>query len=182
MRGGVADLNIRCGISAQTRKYRFQAFAVAALLAATLAAAPAAAEQQRYRSDDWVTECKVDRLTGAPDCAITVPFADTEGGEKGSFALVVALQSGEIGIVGRPFPLRATLQVDKNPPIKCNETRYCLFPRDESLAAIGQFNIGSVILIDVVTAKTTFEFSMTPSGFKAGMAQIEAWGYSFAGE
>lgn len=143
--------------------------------------APAAAAE-RYRSDDWVTECEGDRLTAAARCTITVPFSDTVDGEKGSFALLVALDSGEIGIVGQPFPLKATLQVDGNPPIECRQPRYCLFPTEESLAAIAELDAGSLVLIEVVTAKRRFEFSLTPKGFQAGMDQIEAWGYNFSGE
>lgn len=154
---------------------------VAAFLGPAVALEPAA-PAQRYRSDDWITECDKDQPSGAPSCAITVPFADTQGGEKGSFALVVALQSAEIGIVGQPFPLAATLQVDKNVPIECHQRRFCLFSREDSLDAIAQLYDGSLVLIDVVTAERKFEFSLTPKGFKAGLDQIEAWGYSFSGE
>jgi invasion protein IalB len=162
------------------------ASAAACLLAAALlgpaSALEPAAPAQRYRSDDWITECDRDQPGGAPSCAITVPFSDTQGGERGSFALAIALQSTEIAIVGQPFPLAATLQVDKNVPIECHQRRFCLFSREDSLDAIEQLYSGSLVLIDVVTAKRKFEFSLTPKGFKAGMDQIEAWGYSFSGE
>lgn len=152
-----------------------------AALLGPMAPAPAAAKES-YRSDDWITECDSAPGKGAPDCAITVPFADGEGAGRGSFALVVALGSGEVGIVGQPVPLRARLQVDGNPPVECRQPRYCLFPKEESLAVVNQLDAGSLVLIEVVTAKKTFEFSLTPKGFRAGMDQIEAWGYGSAGE
>jgi hypothetical protein len=82
-----------------------------------------------------------------------------------------------MGIVGEPFPTRAVLRIDKNPPIECREARYCVFPSMQTLAALKQLKIGSLVLIDVYTEKGEFSFSLTPKGFQAGMAQIRAWGY-----
>jgi hypothetical protein len=87
------------------------------------------------------------------------------------------LQSGNIGIVGQPFPVKAVLQVDKNPPIECRQTRYCIFPSAQSLVVVKQLKVGSLVLIDVVTAKGVFSFSSTPKGYQAGIAKIRAWGY-----
>ena len=87
------------------------------------------------------------------------------------------LQTGNIGIVGQPFPVKAVLRVDKNPPIQCTQQRYCVFPSVQALSVLKQLKIGSLILIDVYTAKGVFNFSLTPKGFQAGMAQIRAWGY-----
>ena len=137
-----------------------------------------AAGAQKYQADEWITECDADPRVGAPDCSITVPFWQTGGQSKGSFALVVMLQTGNVGIVGQPFPTRAVLRVDRNPPIECKQSRYCIFPNAGALAVLGQLRIGSLILIDVYTAKGEFNFSLTPKGFQAGVAQIRAWGYS----
>jgi hypothetical protein len=136
-----------------------------------------AAAAQKFRADEWVTEC--DPSPGAPasDCSITVPFWQTRGAPQGSFALVVMLQTGNIGIVGQPFPVRAVLRVDKNPPIECRQARYCVFPSVQALTVLKQLKIGSLVLIDVYTEKGEFSFSLTPKGFQAGMAQIQAWGY-----
>jgi hypothetical protein len=134
--------------------------------------APAAGEQT-FRSDDWITECN----GGTSDCSITVPFWQTQGDRGGSFALVVMLQTGNIGIVGQPLPIKAVLRVDKNAPIECKETPYCIFPGAQAIAAIRQLKVGSLILIDVFTAKATFTFSLTTKGYQAGMAKIRAWGY-----
>jgi len=87
------------------------------------------------------------------------------------------LQTGNIGIVGLPFPTKAVLRVDKNPPIECSQARYCVFPTGQALAVLKQLEAGSLILIDVYTAKGAFDFSLTPKGFQAGIAQIRAWGY-----
>jgi hypothetical protein len=136
-----------------------------------------AAEGQKFRADEWVTECDSRPGPGAPDCSITVPFWETGGGPKGSFALVVMLQTGNIAIVGQPFPVRAVLRVDKNPPIECRQARYCVFPSLSALAVLKQLKIGSLVLIDVFTERGEFSFSLTPKGFQAGIAQIRAWGY-----
>ena len=142
----------------------------------TSGASKAAAGQQ-FRADEWVTECDSGPAAGPPDCSITVPFWQTRGAPKGSFALVVMLQTGNMGIVGEPFPTRAVLRIDKNPPIECREARYCVFPSMQALAALKQLKIGSLVLIDVYTEKGEFSFSLTPKGFQAGIAQIRAWGY-----
>jgi hypothetical protein len=136
-----------------------------------------AAGAQKFRSDEWITECEAGPGIGAPDCSITVPFWQTQGDQKGSFALVVMLQTGNLGIVGQPFPVRAMLRVDKHPPIECKQARYCVFPSIQALAVIAQLKTASLILIDVFTTTGAFSFSLTPKGYQAGMAQIRAWGY-----
>src|SRR5712671_444616 len=136
-----------------------------------------AAGGQKFRADEWITECDSGPSAGAPDCSITVPFWQTRGEPRGSFALVVMLQTGNIGIVGQPIPIRAVLRVDKNPPIECRETPYCVFPSAQAIAAVRQLKVGSLILIDVFTAKATFSFSLTAKGYQAGIAKIRAWGY-----
>jgi hypothetical protein len=144
-------------------------------IAASPVANPAAAAEQRFQADEWITEC--DNGSGAPDCSITVPFWRGQRERDGSFALVVMLQTGNIGIVGQPLPLRAVLRVDKNPPVECRQTRYCMFPSAQAFAVLKQLKEASLILIDVFTAKGVFNFSLTPKGYQAGIAQVRAWGY-----
>ena len=132
---------------------------------------------QKFRADEWVTECEPGPSTGVPDCSITVPFWQTQGDPRGSFALVVMLQTGNVGIVGQPFPVRAVLRVDKNPPIECRQPRYCVFPSSQAFTVLRQLKVGSLILIDVFTERGAFNFSLTPKGYQAGIAQIRAWGY-----
>jgi hypothetical protein len=136
-----------------------------------LALLPAAGEQT-FRSDEWITEC-----ASESDCSITVPFWGTQGDRGGSFALVVMLQTGNIGIVGQPFPVKAVLRVDKNPPMECRQARYCIFPSAQAITAIKQLRVGSLILIDVYTERESFSFSLTAKGYQAGIAKIRAWGY-----
>jgi hypothetical protein len=136
-----------------------------------------AARGQSYRADEWITECDSAPSAGAADCSITVPFWQTQRQTQGSFALVVMLQTGNIGIVGQPFPTRAVLRVDKNPPIECRHARYCVFPSGQAFPVLRQLEIGALILIDVYTASGVFNFSLTPKGFQAGIAQIRAWGF-----
>ncbi len=126
---------------------------------------------QRFQADEWITECG-----GSGGCSITVPFWQDGYDGKGSFALVIMLQTGNIGIVGTPSPMRAVLRVDKNPAATCSGPR-CIFPTGQSLAVVRQLAAGSLILIDVFTAKSQFSFSLSPKGYQEGVAQIRAWGY-----
>jgi len=138
---------------------------------------PPAIGEQTFRSDEWITECEANPGGGTPDCSITLPFWQAGGDQNGSFALVVMLQTGNIGIVGQPIPVRAVLRVDKNPPIECRQARYCVFPSAQALTVVKQLKVGSLVLIDVFTVKGTFSFSSTPKGYQAGIAKIRAWGY-----
>jgi hypothetical protein len=141
-----------------------------------------AVASERYRSGDWITVCEPAPGGRTPKCSIGVPFGGMQNGERGAFALAVILDTGDIGIFGRPFPVRAVLRVDSDPPVECREWRYCLFPHEESLAAIKALHAGSLILIDVFTARASFRFSLTPRGYQAGLAEIRAWGYRLPGD
>jgi hypothetical protein len=155
---------------------RFPGMVVSLLCITTSAVAhPATAAEQRFQSDEWITEC--DDGPGAPDCSITVPFWRGQRERDGSFALVIMLQTGNIGIVGQPLPLRAVLRVDKNPPVECSQARYCVFPTAQAFAVLNELKDASLILVDVFTAKGIFNFSLTPKGYQAGIAQVRAWGY-----
>ena len=106
---------------------------------------------QKFRADEWVTECDASRGAGGLDRSITVPFWESHGAPQGSFTLVVMLQTGNIGIVGQPFSIRAVLRVDKNPPIECGQPRYCAFPSAQAPSVLKQLKIKSLVLIDVYT-------------------------------
>ena len=147
-----------------------------------LGAAGAASATLRFRADEWVTECDGSLGSPATDCSITVPFWQTGDDGKGSFALVVMLETGNIGIVGQPTPVKAVLRIDRNPPIECRATRYCIFPTAQSLSAVRELGVGALVLIDVFTTRTHFSFSLTPKGYQAGVAQIRAWGYRIPGD
>ncbi len=158
------------------RRFRTAGILLFPLFVQVLVLAPAIGEQT-FQSDEWITECEAAPDSATPDCSITVPFWQAEGDRDGSFALVVMLQTGNIGIVGQPLPVKAVLRVDKNPPIECKQTRYCIFSSPQALAVVKQLKVGSLILIDVFTAKGAFSFSLTPKGYQAGIAKIRAWGY-----
>ena len=158
------------------RRFRTAGTLFFALSVQLLTLGPAIGEQ-RFQSDEWITECEADPDNGTPDCSITVPFWQAGGDRDGSFALVVMLRTGNIGIVGQPFPVKAVLRVDKNPPIECEQARYSIFSTAQALAVVKQLKVGSLILIDVFTAKGAFSFSLTPKGYQAGIAKIQAWGY-----
>lgn len=157
-----------------SRQFRHAVTLVLGLCAQAPNATWAAA--QRYQADEWITECSPNPLA-AGECSITVPFWQAARGARGSFALVVMLQTGNIGIVGQPFPLRAVLRVDKNPPVECRQARYCVFPSAQAWGVLRELKVGSLVLIDVYTAKGLYSFSLTPKGYQAGLAQIRAWGY-----
>jgi hypothetical protein len=53
----------------------------------------------------------------------------------------------------------------------------CIFPSVQALPVLKQLKVGSLVLIDVFTAKGAFSFSLTPKGYQAGISQIRAWGY-----
>jgi hypothetical protein len=135
---------------------------------------------QRFQADEWITECGGRPGGISPDCSITVPFWQAGDHGKGSFALVVMLDTGNIGIVGTPPPVKAVLRIDRNRAATCSGARYCIFPTAQSLAAVRQLDTASLILIDVYTAKSRFSFSLSPKGYQAGLAQVRAWGYQLS--
>ncbi len=156
----------------------WRAILVAALIGSPWAPAAASAGQ-RFQADEWVTECD-GKPAASDDCSITVPFWQRAGDSKGSFALVIMLQTGSIGIVGTPVPVKAVLRVDKGRAATCRGERYCIFPPAQSPAIVKQLGNASLILIDVFTAKAQFSFSLSPKGYQAGLAQIRAWGYQLS--
>jgi hypothetical protein len=159
------------------RNTRHRLAGVALASAALLGLASGTSAEQRYQADEWIAEC-----SGVPgslgSCSITVPFWQAADGGKGSFALVVMLQTGDVGLVGTPPPARAVLRVDSNPQAVCQGQRYCIFPAAQSLALLRELDHAELILIDVYTAKGHYSFSLSPKGYHASVAQIRAWGYA----
>ena len=136
---------------------------------------------QRFQADEWITECSGKPGRAGADCSITVPFWQPATRDRGSFALVVMLETGNIGIVGTPPPVKAVLRVDKNQAAVCKSGRYCIFPTVQSRAVVKQLATASLILIDVFTARSEYSFSLSPKGYQAGIEQIRAWGYESGG-
>lgn len=166
----------------QMRPPRRPALVLAIAVAALLRAADPASATLKFRADEWITECGGSPGGRAGDCSITVPFWQAGYAGKGSFALVVMLDTGNIGIVGHPVPVKAVLRVDGNPAIECRAAQYCIFPSGQSGAIVRELGVGALVLIDVFTRKSHFAFSLTPKGYQAGIAQIRAWGYSLPGD
>ncbi len=139
----------------------------------------AAFSMQRFQADEWITECggKPGAIAG---CSIMVPFWQTADGAKGSFALVIMLETASIGVVGTPSPTKAVLRIDKSAAATCRGERYCIFPPAQAGAVVKQLENATLILIDVFTAKSQFSFSLSPKGYQAGIAQIRAWGYQLS--
>ena len=181
LRADTRASSVDCRYDDETTQMHVRRFPMAGIFVLTLCVQvivlPPAMGEQTFRSDEWITECEVDPGNGTPDCSITLPFWEARGDQDGSFALVVMLQTGNIGVVGQPFPVKVVLRVGKNPPIECKQTRYCIFPSAQALAVVKQLQVGSLILIDVFTSKGTFSFSSTPKGYQTGIAKIRAWGY-----
>lgn len=127
-----------------------------------------------FKSDEWITDCAVEKRSG--DCSIIGVFRGTgKAGTKGSFSIAVDLQSEVVAVVGEPFPIKATIRIDKHPPIQCVGERYCLMSISDSQTLIDSLQSGNIILLDVFTAKDTFLLSMTAQGFRAGFDKIRAY-------
>jgi hypothetical protein len=79
-RSGVFDSVERLDDASGMRSRRCRIAAI--LLLASCAQSPAftwAAEGQKFRADEWITECDARSSAGTPDCSITVPFWQTWG-------------------------------------------------------------------------------------------------------
>ncbi|GEM_PF-1154220 len=147
----------------------------AGLLLPAMTEAPRAATF-RFRIGDWVTECQGSGIAG---CSITGLFEQSNlDGRSGSFALVVMIGSRQLAVVGTPRPLRARLQIDKNNPAACAGARYCIFPGRAARRAIDELGAGSLVLIDVYTAKDVFHSSLSAFGYQASLAKLQAEGYA----
>ena len=90
--------------------------------------------------------------------------------------MLVDLKNRQLAVVGEPVPARANLRIDKNQPVGCTGTQ-CIFSNTDAETVIRQLQYGSLMLIDVFTAKSVFQFSLSTKGFQAGMAKIQAMGY-----
>lgn len=125
------------------------------------------------RAGAWIAECNGPKID---DCFITVHFQKTNvDGTHGAFALV--LGRDRLAIVGKPDPIRAKIQVDRNNPIQCSHVRYCIFRRKAAVQGAFELATGSLVLISVQTSKEVFRFSLTTAGYHAVLAKLEAEGY-----
>ena len=127
-------LNDACGMD---RRYR----SAAILLLALCTQAPRiswSAEGQKFRADEWITECDRAPGAGSPDCSVTVPFWQTRGKPRGSlrsgchapereYRDCRATVSGPSGAAGRQepadrMPTAALLRLSERPSPRCLKT------------------------------------------------------------
>jgi hypothetical protein len=143
---------------------------LAAVIALTSHAVARAGAAEQYQADEWHAECET---ASGGDCSIIGKFRSYRN--DGSFALALDLRSGVLAVVGEPPPFAATVQIDRNPKIRCTGPRYCLFGLDDSAAAARQLALGSVALIDVETEKGTLRSSLSTKGYRAALAKVRSW-------
>ena len=62
---------------------------------------------------------------------------------KDRFSLLIDLRNHLVAVVGKPFPGRASIRVDKNPPMECRGERYCIFSNDDAETIVRQLKSGS---------------------------------------
>jgi len=153
-----------------------------ALVIGFVLATAANAQTLRFQADDWVAECGVSQ--GAdPECSIIGVFGSTNtAGPKGSFSLLVDLRNRLVAVVGNPFPSRASIRVDKNPPMECRGDRYCIFSNADAENIVRQLKSGSLVLVDVFAGKSLFRSSLSTKGYRADLDKIHAQGFRYSSD
>jgi invasion protein IalB len=142
-------------------------------------ATAASAQTLRFQADDWVAECGSSQGADA-ECSIIGVFSSTNAvGPKGSFSLLIDLRNRMVAVVGKPFPSRASIRVDKNPPMECSGERYCIFSNADAEDIVRQLKSGSLILADVFAGKNQFRSSLSTRGFRADLDKIHAQGFRY---
>ena len=135
---------------------------------------PADAQTVRLQADDWVAEC------GTPegDCSIIRVFRNTSANAaNASFSLLIDLRNGQVAVVGKPDPTRATIQIDKYPSMQCVGTPYCIFSSSDAEVISRQLQTGSLILIDVTAGKSVLRSSLSTKGYRIALAKFQANGF-----
>jgi hypothetical protein len=131
-----------------------------------------AARAIQFQAGDWTTECAIEKPSG--DCSIIgLLKGNSTSGTKGSFALAIELQTGQVALVGKPDPVGGVIRVDKSAPVECRGSP-CVFPSGQAEALIGQLSTGRLVLVDLLSQKETFRLSITTAGYRSGIAKIQA--------
>ena len=145
-------------------------------------ATAANAQTLRFQADDWVAECGSSQGADA-ECSIIGVFSSTNTvGPKGSFSLLVDLRNRLVAVVGNPFPTRASIRVDKNPPMECRGERYCIFSIADAENIVRQLKSGSLVLVDVFAGKSLFRSSLSTKGYRADLDKIHAQGFRYSSD
>jgi invasion protein IalB len=134
---------------------------------------PTVASALQFQAGDWTTDCEIEKK-GSGDCSIIgVLKGNGASGTKGSFALAVELQTGQVVLVGKPDPIGAVIRVDKSQPTECRGTP-CLVPSDQAETLIAKLSTGRLVLVDLFSRNEIFRLSITTAGYRSGLSKILA--------
>jgi hypothetical protein len=129
----------------------------------------------RFQADEWQAECDVAHETADRDCSIIAVFRNTlTNGTNGSFSLLVDITNARVVVVGEPPPIKATIQIDKNPQLTCTANPHCMFSAEDSAAITAELAAGKLVLIDIFVPKQTFRTSLSTKGYKASVVKLSA--------
>ena len=142
------------------------------LLCFLVLAFPKVSNALQFQAGDWTTECEIQKPSG--DCSIIgLLKGNSTAGTKGSFALAIELQTGQVALVGKPDLVGGVIRVDKSPPAECRGSP-CVFPSGQAEALISQLSTGRLVLVDLLSQKEVFRLSITTAGYRSGLAKIQA--------
>ena len=134
---------------------------------------PTASSALQFQAGDWMTDCEIEKK-GSGDCSIIGTLkGNSASGTKGSFALAVELQTGQVVLVGKPEPIGAVIRVDKSQPTGCKGIP-CLIPSGQAEILIAELSTGRLVLVDLFSRNETFRLSITTAGYRSGLAKILA--------
>lgn len=138
----------------------------------------AAADPVKLQVGDWVTECDILHETVDGDCSIIGVFRNTAaGGPSGSYSLLIDLRNHQVAVVGRPPPTRASLRIDRNPPLQCVGTPHCIFSNADATLIKQELATGSIVLVDIATSKGTARTSLSTKEYQVSLANLRAEGW-----
>jgi hypothetical protein len=133
---------------------------------------PKVASALQFQAGDWTTECEIQKPSG--DCSIIALLkGNSISGAKGSFALAIELQTGQVALVGKPDPVGGVIRVDNSPPAECSG-HPCVFPSVQAETLMNQLSTGRLVLVDLLSQKEVFRLSITTAGYRSSIAKIQA--------
>lgn len=144
------------------------------LLIATIKEATA---QVILHLDEWTIECDGAAYRHNLDCSATVVLPPPQPGFEGRFAIVIMIQTGDVGITGKPIPVHAIMRIGRSAQFECRGPKYCLFPRETSINLIKELSRQATVFVDIPADADILHFSLSTAGFQLGIAQLRAWGY-----
>ncbi|MCA0247659.1 MAG: invasion associated locus B family protein [Proteobacteria bacterium] len=146
---------------------QIKALAVAALILLSNVVATDAVSQT---TGQWLSECEVDRMTDKKECAVVVVI-DPRGRPEELLAVVVAVASGTVGVLGPRYGSGARVRVDGNPAVAMSgcERSVCVLRPQQAKTVISQMRNGSNMLVEFTTVhgERIGPFDVGLSGFDA---------------